>query len=83
MADATTEITLGLHSCLQLGRLKDEGKLVPEMISILKRNNCGKALDIARTCRYGYAKFGLNLTELPVSFSGICLAEMEFLTSTM
>jgi glutaryl-CoA dehydrogenase len=51
LADALTEITLGLHSCLQLGRLKDEGKLVPEMISILKRNNCGKALEIARTCR--------------------------------
>jgi len=51
LADATTEITLGLHSCLQLGRLKEEGKMVPEMISLLKRNNCGKALDIARQCR--------------------------------
>jgi len=51
LADAVTEITLGLHSCLQLGRLKEEGKLVPEMISILKRNNCGKALAIARECR--------------------------------
>merc|ERR1712109_431177 len=51
MTDAVTEITLGLHSCLQLGRLKDEGLWAPEMISILKRNNCGKALDIARTCR--------------------------------
>merc|ERR1711993_228076 len=51
MTDAVTEITLGLHSCLQLGRLKDEGQWAPEMISILKRNNCGKALDIARTCR--------------------------------
>jgi len=51
MADAVTEISLGLHSCLHLGRLKDEGKLVPEMISVLKRNNCGKALDIARNCR--------------------------------
>jgi len=51
MADANTEITLGLHSCLQLGRLKDEGKMVPEMISMLKRNNCGKALEIARQCR--------------------------------
>ncbi|XP_059082332.1 glutaryl-CoA dehydrogenase, mitochondrial-like [Tigriopus californicus] len=51
MADALTEINLGLHSCLQLGRLKDEGKLVPEMISILKRNNCGKSLEIARNCR--------------------------------
>jgi len=51
MANALTEITLGLHSCLQLGRLKDEGKWAPEMISILKRNNCGKALEIARNCR--------------------------------
>eukprot|EP00095_Tigriopus_kingsejongensis_P008401 snap_masked-scaffold9_size846264-processed-gene-4.18 protein:Tk08401 transcript:snap_masked-scaffold9_size846264-processed-gene-4.18-mRNA-1 annotation:"glutaryl- mitochondrial" len=51
MADALTEISLGLHACLQLGRLKDEGQLVPEMISILKRNNCGKSLEIARHCR--------------------------------
>merc|ERR1712010_49217 len=51
LADAVTEITLGLHSCLQLGRLKEEGKMVPEMISLLKRNNCGKALAIARTAR--------------------------------
>jgi len=51
LADAVTEISLGLHSCLHLGRLKDEGKMVPEMISILKRNNCGKALAIARECR--------------------------------
>merc|ERR1711993_176897 len=51
LADAVTEITLGLHSCLQLGRLKEEGKMVPEMISLLKRNNCGKALAIARECR--------------------------------
>jgi len=51
LADAVTEITLGLHSCLHLGRLKDEGQMVPEMISILKRNNCGKSLDIARQCR--------------------------------
>ena len=51
MADALTEISLGLHSCLQLGRLKDEGRHSPEMISMLKRNNCGKALDIARQSR--------------------------------
>jgi len=51
LADANTEISLGLQSCLQLGRLKEEGKLIPEMISMLKRNNCGKALDIARQCR--------------------------------
>jgi len=51
MADAVTEIALGLQGSLQIGRLKDAGKLTPEMISILKRNNCGKALDIARTTR--------------------------------
>jgi len=51
LADATTEITLGLHACLQLGRLKEEGRIIPEMISMLKRNNCGKALAIARECR--------------------------------
>jgi len=51
LADAITEITLALHSCLHLGRLKDEGRWVPEMISILKRNSCGKSLQIARECR--------------------------------
>jgi len=51
LADANTEISLGLLSCLQLGRLKEEGKLIPEMISMLKRNNCGKALAIAREAR--------------------------------
>ena len=51
LADMQTEITLGLHGALRLGRLFDEGKMVPEMISIFKRNNCGKALDIARMAR--------------------------------
>ncbi len=51
LADGLTEITLGLHSCLRLGRLKDEGRSCPEMVSLLKRNNCGKALDVARQCR--------------------------------
>lgn len=51
MADALTEISLGLLGCLQVGRLKDEGKATPEMISLLKRNSCGKALDIARQSR--------------------------------
>jgi len=51
LADALTEITLGLQSCLQLGRLKDKESYSPEMVSLLKRNNCGKALDIARQCR--------------------------------
>ena len=51
LADMQTEIALGLHSALQLGRLMDQGQAAPEMISLLKRNNCGKALDIARTAR--------------------------------
>jgi glutaryl-CoA dehydrogenase len=51
LADMQTEITLGLHACLRLGRLKDEGKATPEMVSLLKRNSCGKALDIARASR--------------------------------
>jgi glutaryl-CoA dehydrogenase len=51
LVDMQTEITLGLHACLRLGRLKDGGHDAPEMVSILKRNNCGKALDIARTAR--------------------------------
>jgi glutaryl-CoA dehydrogenase len=51
LVDMQTEITLGLHACLRLGRLKDIGRDTPEMVSILKRNNCGKALDIARTAR--------------------------------
>ncbi|TSK87519.1 Glutaryl-CoA dehydrogenase, mitochondrial [Bagarius yarrelli] len=51
MADMLTEITLGLQSCLQLGRLIDQKKACPEMISMLKRNSCGKALDIARQAR--------------------------------
>jgi glutaryl-CoA dehydrogenase len=51
LVDMQTEITLGLHACLRLGRLKDMGRDTPEMVSILKRNNCGKALDIARAAR--------------------------------
>ncbi len=51
LADMQTEITLGLHAVLRLGRLMDEHNAAPEMISLLKRNNCGKALDIARVAR--------------------------------
>ena len=51
LADMQTEITLGLQTCLRLGRLMDEGKAAPEAISLAKRNSCGKALDIARTAR--------------------------------
>lgn len=51
LADMQTEITLGLQASLRVGRLLDEGRAAPEMISLIKRNNCGKALDIARTAR--------------------------------
>lgn len=51
MADMCTEITLGLHAVHRVARLKDEGNLAPEMISMVKRNNCGKALEIARMAR--------------------------------
>ena len=51
LADMQTEITLGTIACVQLGRLFDAGKAAPEAISLLKRNNCGKALEIARVAR--------------------------------
>jgi glutaryl-CoA dehydrogenase len=51
LADMQTEIALGLQGCLALGRMIDEGAFVPEAISLMKRNNCGKALDIARVSR--------------------------------
>ncbi len=51
LADMQTEIALGLQGCLRVGRLLDTGKAASEMISIVKRNNCGKALDIARLAR--------------------------------
>jgi len=51
LADMQTEITLGLHAALRLSRLIDEGKASPPAISLLKRNNCGKALDVARLAR--------------------------------
>ena len=51
LADMQTEIALGLQACLRVGRLKDAGHAQPEMISLIKRNNCGKALDIARVAR--------------------------------
>lgn len=51
LADMQTEITLGLHAAYRLGRLREEDRAAPEAISMLKRNNCGKALEIARTAR--------------------------------
>lgn len=60
LADMQTEITLGLQACLRLGRLIDDGKLMPEAISLLKRNNCGKALDIARMARDMHGGNGIS-----------------------
>lgn len=51
LADMQTEISLGLQGCLRAAQLKDEGRCPPELISLLKRNSCGKSLDIARTAR--------------------------------
>ncbi len=51
LADMQTEISIGLQACLQVGRLKDDGLAAPEMISLIKRNSCGKALDVVRMAR--------------------------------
>lgn len=72
LADMQTEITLALQGCLRLGRMKDEGIAAPEITSIMKRNSCGKSLDIARMARdmhggngisdeYGVVRHMLNL----------------------
>ncbi|MDT6938692.1 acyl-CoA dehydrogenase [Brucella pseudogrignonensis] len=61
LADMLTEITLGLQASLRVGRLFDEGKMAPEMISIVKRNNCGKALDIARQARDMHGGNGIQI----------------------
>ena len=60
LADMQTEITLGLQACLQVGRLMDEARAAPEMISLIKRNNCGKALDIARHSRDMHGGNGIS-----------------------
>ena len=60
LADMMTEISLGLQASLQVGRLMDEAKAAPEMISIVKRNNCGKALDIARMSRDMHGGNGIS-----------------------
>ncbi|MGB6399200.1 MAG: acyl-CoA dehydrogenase [Bradyrhizobium sp.] len=61
LADMQTEIALGLQASLRVGRLMDEGKMAPEMISIVKRNNCGKALDIARMARDMHGGNGIQI----------------------
>ncbi len=60
LADMQTEIALGLQAALQVGRLMDEAKAAPEMISLIKRNNCGKALDIARAARDMHGGNGIS-----------------------
>ncbi len=60
LADMETEIALGLQASLRVGRLMDEGKLAPEMVSIVKRNNVGKALDIARAARDMHGGNGIS-----------------------
>ena len=60
LATMLTEIALGLQACLRVGRLFEEGRMAPEMISIIKRNNCGKALDIARMARDMHGGNGIS-----------------------
>lgn len=61
LADMQTEITLGLQGSLRVGRLMDDHKFAPEMISLMKRNNCGKALDIARQARDMHGGNGIQI----------------------
>jgi glutaryl-CoA dehydrogenase len=61
LADMQTEIALGLQAALRVGRLFDEGRMAPEMISLIKRNNCGKALDIARAARDMHGGNGIQI----------------------
>ncbi len=61
LADMQTEIALGLQASLRVGRLMDEGAFAPEMVSIVKRNNCGKALDIARMARDMHGGNGIQI----------------------
>jgi len=61
LADMETEIALGLQASLRVGRLFDEGRFTPEMISLIKRNNCGKAIDIARNARDMHGGNGIQI----------------------
>jgi glutaryl-CoA dehydrogenase len=60
LADMQTEITLGLHGCLSLGRALEKGTAAPPAISLMKRNNCGKALDVARMARDMHGGNGIS-----------------------
>ena len=73
LADMQTEIGLALQGCLQAGRLKEADALAPELISLLKRNSCGKALDIARAARDMHGANGIS-DEYPV-FRHMCNLE--------
>lgn len=61
LADMQTEIALGLQAALRLGRIMDTGKFAPDLISLVKRNNCGKALDIARQARDMHGGNGIQI----------------------
>ncbi len=61
LADMETEIALGLQASLRVGRMLDDGSFSPDMISLIKRNNCGKALDIARTSRDMHGGNGIQI----------------------
>lgn len=73
LADMQTEICIGLQGCLQAGRLKERDELAPELISMLKRNSCGKALDVARMARDMHGGNGIS-DEYPV-FRHMCNLE--------
>ena len=60
LADMQSEIAIGLQACLRVGRLKDENQVTPEMISIIKRNSTGKALEIARSARDMHGGNGIS-----------------------
>jgi glutaryl-CoA dehydrogenase len=60
LANMQTEITLGMQACLRVGRLMDEGRSTPEMVSLIKRNSCGKALEIARNARDMHGGNGIS-----------------------
>jgi glutaryl-CoA dehydrogenase len=60
LANMQTEISIGLQACLRVGRLKEEGRATPEMVSLIKRNSCGKALEIARVARDMHGGNGIH-----------------------
>ena len=84
------QIAIGLQACLQVGRLKDEGNASPEMISLIKRNSCGKALDAARLARdmlgangvsdeFHVIRHMLNLEAVNTYEGGLYMMNLNFL----